>query len=50
MIQSSNDIIYDRDTHNSTYSALRAGVGSAAPDLIMDASVAFKEDHNASLS
>ena len=50
MVQSSNDIIYDRDTHNSTYSALRAGVGSAAPDLIMDSSVAFGEDDSASLS
>ena len=49
MILSSNDIIYDRGIHNSTYSALRGGVGSAAADLLMDASVAFKEDHNASL-
>ena len=50
MVQSLNDIIYDRDTHNSTYSALRAGVGTAATDLIMDASVAFEEDHNTTLS
>lgn len=50
MVQRPNDIIYDRVTHNSTYFALWAGVGPAAPDLNTDASVAFREDYNPTVS